>query len=151
MANVNGGGVQPLVSEAVDRPDPPELHIQPDFFFFSAFENILSHSASAVLLLLIFLYHWVNLLTDLFLDCYFVTMGPSVKRRKVSKTEEVNFDPEARQEWLTGFRKRKQERIKHGQAAAEKRYKEERRHDRARVSSASCRILCPRVKMPSQD
>jgi hypothetical protein len=33
MANVNGGGVQPLVSEAVDRPDPPELHIQPDFFF----------------------------------------------------------------------------------------------------------------------
>lgn len=62
-------------------------------------------------------------------------MGPSVKRRKVSKTEEVNFDPEARQEWLTGFRRRKQERIKHSQAAAEKRYKEERRHDRARVSS----------------
>ncbi|CAI7678841.1 unnamed protein product [Penicillium pancosmium] len=60
-------------------------------------------------------------------------MGPSVKRRKVSKTEEVNFDPEARQEWLTGFRKRKQERIKHGQAAAEKRYKEERRHDRAKM------------------
>jgi hypothetical protein len=51
---------------------------------------------------------------------------------------------------LTGFRKRKQERIKHGQAAAEKRYKEERRHDRAKVSSASCRILCPRVESQQQ-
>jgi hypothetical protein len=42
------GEVQPpLVSEAVDRPGPPELHIQPDFFFLG-FENILSHSTSAL-------------------------------------------------------------------------------------------------------
>ena len=61
------------------------------------------------------------------------TIGPSVKRRKVSKTEEVNFDPDARHEFLTGFRKRKQERIKHAQNAAEKRYREERRRDRAKV------------------
>ncbi|KAJ5242411.1 uncharacterized protein N7469_000738 [Penicillium citrinum] len=60
-------------------------------------------------------------------------MGPSVKRRKVSKTEEVNFDPDARHEFLTGFRKRKQERIKHAQNAAEKRYREERRRDRAKL------------------
>ncbi|KAJ5082120.1 hypothetical protein N7532_011163 [Penicillium argentinense] len=60
-------------------------------------------------------------------------MGPAAKRRKVSKTEEVNFDPDARHDFLTGFRKRKQQRIKHAQSAAEKRYREERRQDRARL------------------
>jgi len=61
-------------------------------------------------------------------------MGPMSKKRKVApKVEEVNFDGEARQEWLTGFRKRKQQRIKHAQEVAEKRYKEEKRLDRQKV------------------
>ena len=61
-------------------------------------------------------------------------MGPQAKRRKVaSKVEEVNFDPAAREEWLTGFRKRKQQRAKHAQEAAEKRAKEEARLERKRV------------------
>lgn len=57
-------------------------------------------------------------------------MGPLSKKRKLTKVEEVNFDPDARHEFLTGFRKRKQQRIKHAQEAAEKRAREERRQDR---------------------
>lgn len=61
-------------------------------------------------------------------------MGPSAKRRKLaSKTEEVNFDPAARHEFLTGFRKRKQQRARHAQEVAEKRAKEEARLEKKRV------------------
>ena len=44
-------------------------------------------------------------------------MGTSNKRRKVQHygVEEVKFDPTARQEYLTGFRKRKQVRVQHAQ------------------------------------
>jgi ribosomal RNA-processing protein 17 len=50
-------------------------------------------------------------------------MGPPQKRRKVvqPKVEEINFNTEDRQEWLTGFHKRKLQRAKHAQQAAEKR------------------------------
>jgi ribosomal RNA-processing protein 17 len=60
-------------------------------------------------------------------------MGPPVKRRKTSKVEEVSFDAAAREEFLTGFRKRKQQRIKHAQEIAIKKMKEEKRQDRAKV------------------
>ncbi|RCI13529.1 hypothetical protein L249_5461, partial [Ophiocordyceps polyrhachis-furcata BCC 54312] len=46
----------------------------------------------------------------------------NVKRRKLkSSTEEVTFDDDARHEYLTGFHKRKQQRIKHAQEVAAKR------------------------------
>lgn len=62
-------------------------------------------------------------------------MGPMWKKRKVvtTKVEEVNFDDAARQEWLTGFRKRKLQRIKQAQEVAEMKSKEEKRVDRKRV------------------
>ncbi|KAJ5312257.1 hypothetical protein PENANT_c011G07844 [Penicillium antarcticum] len=62
-------------------------------------------------------------------------MGPPQKRRKVAqpKVEEINFNTEDRQEWLTGFHKRKLQRAKHAQDAAEKRYKEEKRADRKKL------------------
>ncbi|OGE52589.1 hypothetical protein PENARI_c010G07225 [Penicillium arizonense] len=62
-------------------------------------------------------------------------MGPPQKRRKVAqpKVEEINFNTEDRQEWLTGFHKRKLQRAKHAQEAAEKRYKEEKRADRKKL------------------
>lgn len=60
-------------------------------------------------------------------------MGPLSKKRKLTKVEEVNFNPEDRTEFLTGFRKRKQQRIKHAQDAAAKRAREERKQDRKRV------------------
>lgn len=40
-------------------------------------------------------------------------MAPNSKRRKTnSGVEEITFDTTARQDYLTGFRKRKQQRIK---------------------------------------
>ena len=68
-------------------------------------------------------------------------MGPMYKKRKVvtTKVEEVNFDDDARQEWLTGFRKRKLQRIKQAQEVAEKKSKEEKRIDRKRVCFGSNR------------
>jgi ribosomal RNA-processing protein 17 len=49
-------------------------------------------------------------------------MHPPSKRRKTESTvvEEINFDPSARQEYLTGFHKRKLERAKHARELAEK-------------------------------
>lgn len=54
--------------------------------------------------------------------------APPTKRRKTNQAqvEELTFDPEARNEWLTGFRKRKQQRIKHAQEQAAKIEKEEK-------------------------
>lgn len=52
---------------------------------------------------------------------------PPAKRRKTTtQVEELKFDPEARNEWLTGFRKRKQQRIKHAQEQSAKIEKEEK-------------------------
>lgn len=60
--------------------------------------------------------------------------GAYPKKRKLTpKVEEVNFDPDARQEWLTGFHKRKVQRAKNAQEVAIQKMKEEKRHDRARV------------------
>ncbi|KAI5203054.1 hypothetical protein E4T39_04300 [Aureobasidium subglaciale] len=53
--------------------------------------------------------------------------APPAKRRKTTTpVEELKFDPEARNEWLTGFRKRKQQRIKHAQEQSAKLDKEEK-------------------------
>ncbi|KEQ75977.1 hypothetical protein M436DRAFT_27704, partial [Aureobasidium namibiae CBS 147.97] len=52
---------------------------------------------------------------------------PPAKRRKTTtQVDELKFDPEARNEWLTGFRKRKQQRIKHAQEQSAKIEKEEK-------------------------
>ncbi|KIV78474.1 hypothetical protein PV11_10189 [Exophiala sideris] len=55
-------------------------------------------------------------------------MPPPTKRRRTEPTvvEEITFDPSARQEYLTGFHKRKVQRAKHAQAAAERTMREER-------------------------
>jgi ribosomal RNA-processing protein 17 len=58
-------------------------------------------------------------------------MPPSSKRRKLNPAPEVIvFDASAREEYLTGFRKRKQMRIRHAQEQAAKKEKEERDRDR---------------------
>jgi ribosomal RNA-processing protein 17 len=67
-------------------------------------------------------------------------MGPQSKRRKTSKVEEITFDDSARQEWLTGFRKRKQQRIKHAQQVAEEKAREMKREERKRVRLVSNNI-----------
>lgn len=56
-------------------------------------------------------------------------MPPIDRKRKIHKTnakavEAISFDPEARQEYLSGFHKRKLQRAEHGRNVAEKRMKE---------------------------
>lgn len=51
---------------------------------------------------------------------------PPRKRAKTKQVEEITFDDDARSEYLTGFHKRKQARIKLAQEQAAQREKEER-------------------------
>ncbi|TQS32569.1 hypothetical protein Golomagni_07109, partial [Golovinomyces magnicellulatus] len=58
---------------------------------------------------------------------------PSKKRKNTSAVEEVTFDNDARQEFLTGFHKRKQQRIKHAQDVAAKRARQEKVETRKQI------------------
>lgn len=61
-------------------------------------------------------------------------MAPQAKRRKLENAvEEISFDPDAREEFLTGFHKRKVQRIKLAQEHAEQRAREEKREGRKKV------------------
>lgn len=54
-------------------------------------------------------------------------IAPVKKRRKVQPAiEEITFDFDAREEYLTGFHKRKLQRIKHAKEEALKREREEK-------------------------
>lgn len=66
-------------------------------------------------------------------------MPPPSKKRKTNPNEpqEITFDFAAREEYLTGFHKRKQARIKHAQEENAKREKEERTRLRREVRFAS--------------
>lgn len=62
-------------------------------------------------------------------------MAPPSKKRKISVTapEKIEFDPSAREEYLTGFHKRKVARQKFAQEEAAKREKEEKLRFRREV------------------
>ena len=62
-------------------------------------------------------------------------MVPPTKRRRIEPTavEEINFDLAARHDFLTGFHKRKLQRAKHAQEAAERRARAERIAARKKV------------------
>jgi ribosomal RNA-processing protein 17 len=55
------------------------------------------------------------------------------KKRKHAKIEEISFDADARQEYLSGFHKRKQARVKAAQEAAAIKEKEDRKAQRREV------------------
>lgn len=59
---------------------------------------------------------------------------PSKKRKATHTVEEITFDNSARQEYLTGFHKRKVQRQKHAQEEAAKRAREEKIEFRKQVS-----------------
>lgn len=64
-------------------------------------------------------------------------MGPKLKRKRTTTTvEEIPFDPSSRHEYLTGFRKRKQARIKQAQEIAEKKAHEAKLAQRRRIREA---------------
>ncbi|KAM0286014.1 hypothetical protein ACHAQH_001204 [Verticillium albo-atrum] len=54
------------------------------------------------------------------------TLPPPKKRKAASAVEEVNFDFDQREDYLTGFHKRKQQRIKFAQEQAAKKDREEK-------------------------
>lgn len=62
-------------------------------------------------------------------------MPPPTKRRRTEPTvvEEITFDLAARQDYLTGFHKRKVQRAKHAQEVAERRARVERLEERKKV------------------
>ena len=68
-------------------------------------------------------------------------MAPFSKRRKLDQVDEITFNPEARQEYLTGFHKRKLQRIENAKEAAVKREKEERLRERRQVLHGLLRRL----------
>lgn len=57
------------------------------------------------------------------------------RKRADAHTEEITFDPSARQDYLTGFHKRKVARIQYAKDTAVKMEKEERRKQRQNVHS----------------
>lgn len=59
--------------------------------------------------------------------------APPKKRKTTHAIEEITFDKDARSEYLTGFHKRKQARIKHAQEVAEQKAREERIEVRKQV------------------
>lgn len=66
---------------------------------------------------------------------------PSKKRKTNSTIEEINFDFSAREDYLTGFHKRKLQRVKMAQEEAAKKEREERIRMRKQV-----RELRPLIK-----
>ncbi|KAL9057607.1 MAG: hypothetical protein Q9162_002222 [Coniocarpon cinnabarinum] len=62
-------------------------------------------------------------------------MPPSAKRRKLQNhgVEEVKFDFDARQQYLTGFRRRKQARIQHAQKVAAEKGRQAKIEDRKQL------------------
>lgn len=62
---------------------------------------------------------------------------PTKKRKLFSTIEEIAFDPGAREDYLTGFHKRKLQRIKHAKEEAVKREREEKLTARKIVSAAA--------------
>ena len=64
-----------------------------------------------------------------------VKMQPPSKKRRTEPTpvEEITFDSSSRQEYLTGFHKRKLQRAKHAQEIAEKKARAEKIEERRKV------------------
>ena len=65
------------------------------------------------------------------------SLVPPVKKRKLSSAvEEVTFDSNAREDYLTGFHKRKLQRIKHAKEEAAKKERQDRIMARKVVGSS---------------
>jgi ribosomal RNA-processing protein 17 len=75
-------------------------------------------------------------------------LPPSKKRRlaQSSAVEEVTFDPSARQEYLTGFHKRKVQRAKHAAEIAEKRARAEKIQHRKKIREERAKEIEERVR-----
>ena len=66
---------------------------------------------------------------------------PSKKRKRTFGIEEITYDANAREDFLTGFHKRKLQRAKHAREAAAKKEKAERIEARKNVSQTLTTVL----------
>jgi ribosomal RNA-processing protein 17 len=66
---------------------------------------------------------------------------PPKKRKNTSAIEEITFDFSAREDYLSGFHKRKLQRIKHAKEEAAKKDREEKITARKLVSCSSFDII----------
>lgn len=71
---------------------------------------------------------------------------PNKKRKLASAIDEISFDDSARQEFLTGFHKRKQQRIKHAQEEAAKRARQEKLETRRKAREERRREVAEHVE-----
>lgn len=71
---------------------------------------------------------------------------PANKKRKIKTVheEKIDFNPAAREEWLTGFHKRKLERRKHAENENAKKEKEEKLRFRKEVCAPSRQLVANR-------
>ncbi|KAF2725467.1 hypothetical protein K431DRAFT_290588 [Polychaeton citri CBS 116435] len=73
-------------------------------------------------------------------------MAPLTKRRKLDQPEEIKFDLSARQDYLSGYRRRKQARIQHAREVAIKKEKEEKTKERRELREQRKEELADHVK-----
>ncbi|RMY63629.1 hypothetical protein D0864_08762 [Hortaea werneckii] len=80
-------------------------------------------------------------------------MAPAMKKRRIDATpvEELTFDPSARNEYLTGFHKRKQARIENARETAKKRDKEEKVRERQEMRKQKKEDLEKHVREVNQE
>ncbi|KHN95405.1 Nucleolar protein 12 [Metarhizium album ARSEF 1941] len=71
---------------------------------------------------------------------------PSKKRKATSTIEEISFNDDARTEFLTGFHKRKQQRIKRAQEEAAKRARHEKLETRKQIREDRRREVAEHVE-----
>ncbi|KAI1355053.1 nucleolar protein 12-domain-containing protein [Xylaria sp. FL0043] len=84
-------------------------------------------------------------------------VAPSKKRKRQHTIEEIKFDDEARAEYLTGFHKRKLQRVKHAQEQAAERARQEKiearrqlREDRKREIEEHVQHVNEALKLAAQ-
>jgi ribosomal RNA-processing protein 17 len=71
---------------------------------------------------------------------------PFYRKKRKTQIEEIEFKPDDREEYLTGFRKRKQQRVKLAQAEAAKKAREARNESRRKVSRMAAARLDGRLR-----
>lgn len=112
-----------LASEAVESPGPSERW-QLLFFFSGRFNTFTLQLCTN------------NLDLNSIIHTAMGQQMKNLKKRKLvaaPKVEEINFDSANREEWLTGFHKRKVQRAKHAAENAAKQYKEDKKAMRKKV------------------
>ena len=72
-------------------------------------------------------------------------LPPKKKRKSAPTIEEISFDTSAREDYLSGFHKRKLQRIKHAKEQAAKKEREEKIAARKIVCLLCCIIFILRV------